>query len=111
MRLWEKGSDMGQRASEALDIRFKDLPIYLHANHSAYMRALGRFYYLTDVNDGYWRVQDTAVKNEKGHFVDCSELVPTISELLSIPFAAGHTIEQLFDGLTFYASERACEGA
>ena len=95
---------MGVKAAEALEVSYDDLRTYLHANHSVYMEVEGATYYLTDVNDRYWRVQDTAQLNEKGHYVDCSELVPTISEFLELPFADGESISSLFDKATFYAS-------
>ncbi len=95
---------MGVKAAEVLEVSYDDLRTYLHANHSVYMEVEGATYYLTDVNDRYWRVQDTAQLNEKGHYVDCSELVPTISEFLDLPFADGKSITDLFDQATFYAS-------
>lgn len=103
-----KGSVMGTKAAEALDVSFDELPIYLHANHSMYMEIDGATYYLTDVNDRYWRVQDTSQLNEKGHYVDCSPLVPTISEFLELPFGSDNqTIKGVFDEAVFYASEKA----
>ena len=96
---------MGMKAQEALDIAFDDFTVYLHANHSVYMDVAGASYYLTDANDRYWRVQDTSRLNEKGHYVDCSELVPTISEFLSLPFGdEGACIKDLFADATFHAS-------
>ena len=95
---------MGLKATEALDIAFDDLQVYLHANHSVYMDVDGETYYLTDVNDRYWRVQRTDVLNEKGHYVDTSELVPTISEFLYLPFKDGKSVADLFDEATLYAS-------
>lgn len=97
---------MGIKAPEALDVTFDELTTYLHANHSVYMEVGGETYYLTDVNDRYWRVQDTTQLNDKGHYVDCSELVPTISEFLELPFRDGKSIKDLFDDATFYASEK-----
>ncbi len=97
---------MGIKASEALDVSLEDLKPYLHANHSVYMEVEGDTFYLTDVNDRYWRVQRTDTFNEKGHYVDASELVPTISEFLELPFKDGKSIEDLFDQATFYASEK-----
>ena len=97
---------MGMKAAEALDIAFDDLQVYLHANHSVYMEVEGETYYLTDVNDRYWRVQRTDQLNEKGHYVDASELVPTISEFLRLPFKDGKSIADLFDQATLYASEK-----
>lgn len=100
---------MGTKAAEALDVTYEGLPTYLHANHSVYMEVDGATYYLTDVNDRYWRVQDTTKFNEKGHYVDASELVPTISEFLELPFLEGKSIKDLFDDATFYASEKKAE--
>lgn len=97
---------MGMKAAEALEISYDELPTYLHANHSVYMEVDGATYYLTDVNDRYWRVQDTTQFNDKGHYVDCSELVPTISEFLELPFLDGRSVKDLFDGATFFASEK-----
>ncbi len=97
---------MGTKAAEALDVSFDELPTYLHANHSVYMEVGDATYYLTDVNDQYWRVQDTAQLNEKGHYVDASELVPMVSEFLELPFVEGKSIKDLFDQSTFYASEK-----
>ena len=98
---------MGTKAAEALDVSFDELPTYLHAKHSVYMEVDGATYYLTDVNDQYWRAQDTTKLNEKGHYVDASELVPTLSEFLTLPFADGKSIADVFDKATFYASKKA----
>ena len=103
--IYEEGAEMGAKAEEKLEISQDELKMYLHAKHSVYMDVDGSSYYLTDVNDRYWRVQDTTKLNEKGHYVDCSELVPTLSEFLDLPFGeAGKSINQLFDQATFYAS-------
>ena len=96
---------MGMKAEEKLEIAADDLKTYLHANHSVYMDVNGESYYLTDANDRYWRVQDTSKMNEKNHYTDCSELVPTLSEFLSLPFGeANKCIMDLFDEADFYAS-------
>ena len=97
---------MGVKAAEPLDIEFDELKNYLHTNHAIYMDIDGESYYLTDVNDRYWRVQDTSQLNDKDHYVDCSELVPTIAEFLELPFGDGKTIKGVFDEATFYASEK-----
>ena len=98
---------MGQKAADALAITFEELPNYLRANHSIYMDVDGSSYYITDANDIYWRVQDTSKLNEKGHYVDCSELIAVLSEFLDLPFGEeGKSISQLFDQATFYASEK-----
>lgn len=98
---------MGQKATEELDVSFDELPMYLRAHHSAYMEVEGALYYLTDVNDGYWRAQDTSQLNDKGHYVDASELVQTIGEFMALPFVDGKTVEEVFDKATFYASEKS----
>ena len=95
---------MGTKAVDALEISFEDMPMYLRAKHSVYMDVNGASYYLTDVNDRYWRAQDTSQKNEKGHYVDCSPLVPTIAEFLDLPFHEGKSIRDLAAEATFYAS-------
>ena len=96
---------MGLKAEEKLEISADDFRTYLHANHSVYMDVNGASYYLTDANDRYWRVQDTSKMNEKNHYTDCSELVPTISEFLSLPFGEENkSIMDLFDQAEFYAS-------
>ena len=97
---------MGKKDVEALEITIDELPTYLHTNHSAYMEVADGLYYLTDVNDQYWRAQDTNQFNEKGHYVDCSELVPTVGEFLDIPFVDGKSLKEVFDDATFYASEK-----
>lgn len=95
---------MGVKSEEVLDIDYEGLQPYLHANHSVYMDYDAHSYYLTDVNDRYWRVQDTEELNEKGHYVDCSPLVSTISEFLELPFVEGKCIKDVFDDSVFYAS-------
>ncbi|MEG0070399.1 MAG: CDP-alcohol phosphatidyltransferase [Raoultibacter sp.] len=95
---------MGKQAGEALEISCDMVPEYLHANHSVFMQVGTTTYYLTDVNDRYWRAQDTNTLNDKGHFVDASELVPTVAEFMELPFVEGKTILQVFDRATFYAS-------
>ena len=95
---------MGQKADEALDIPCDDLAEYLHNKHSVYMDYEGKDYYLTDVNESYWRAQDTTSLNEKGHYTDCSELVPTLGEFLKLPFLDGKSVEDVASAATFHAS-------
>ena len=98
---------MGMKAEEKLEIAADDLKTYLHANHSVYMDVNGASYYLTDANDRYWRVQDTSKMNEKNHYTDCSELVPTLSEFLSLPFGeANKSVMDLFEEAEFFASTK-----
>ena len=92
---------MGKRATEALDLDYNGLVDYLHSNHSVYMKVGSAMYYLTDVNFQSWRAQDTSKRNEKNHYVDCSDLVPTLDEFLSIPFSK---VADVFDTAKFYAS-------
>ena len=80
---------MGKKSSEVLQISYEDLVEYLHSNHSVYMQVGHQVYYLTDVNFEAWRAQDTSIRNSKNHFVDCSELVPTVDEFLALPFING----------------------
>ena len=90
---------MGKKAAEALDINYDELAEYLHVNHSVYMKVDSSIYYLTDANFESWRAQDTS-----RHYIDCSELVPTVDEFLSLPFVSGKTIKDVFSHATFYAS-------
>ena len=101
---------MGKKASEALDINYDQLADYLHYNHSVYMKVDNKVYYLTDVNYEAWRAHDTSIRNSKNHFVDCSDLVPTVDEFLSLPFAEGHTIKEVFDHAEFYHSVKGVKG-
>ena len=95
---------MGKKAQEVLKISYDELIDYLHVHHSIYMRFGTKVYYITDANENYWRAQDTSIRNHKNHFVDCSDLVPTLGEFMSLRFANGHTIEEVFDQSQFYAS-------
>lgn len=95
---------MGKKAAEALEISYEELADYLHTNHSVYMKVDNDVYYLTDVNYEAWRAQDTSRRNNKNHFVDCSDLVPTVDEFLALPFINGHTIKDVFESARFYAS-------
>lgn len=95
---------MGVKAEEKLEIAREELPGYLMANHAVYVELAGKLYYLTDANDQYWRFQDTDVLNEKGHYTDCSVLVPVVSEILTLEVADGKSIGNAFDEAVFYAS-------
>ena len=97
---------MGIKTTEELFVTFDDLKNYLHAKHSAYVEVDGRTFYLTDANDKYWRAQDTNTFNEKGHYVDASELVPVLSEFLELPFIEGESIRDVFDRAKFYVSQK-----
>ena len=100
---------MGKKAAEALEINYDDLADYLHKNHSVYMRVDNDVYYLTDVNYEAWRAQDTSLRNSKNHFVDCSDLVPTVDEFLALPFVNGRTIKDSFSHATFSESVKGAK--
>ena len=102
---------MGRMSTEPLQIEtIDDLVDYLRGAHSAYVQYGAQTYYLTDANDIYWRAQNTNELNEKGHFVDCSELVPVLSEFIDLPFYESSTgkksLRDMFDRCTFYASRK-----
>ena len=97
---------MGVKAESPLELSREELAPYLSAHHSAYMQLGDELFYLTDVNDHYWRVQCTSQLNDKGHYTDCSELVPTIGEFLALPFKDGKSVSDLFEEATFFASEK-----
>ena len=100
---------MGQMTNEALELDNVDQLIgYLRAQHSAYLKYQDVTYYLTDANDIYWRAQDVNVKNEKGHYTDCSTLIPMVTEFVNDPFLPeGASIASAFAECTFYASVKA----
>lgn len=95
---------MGKRAEEVLELDYNELVDYLHHNHSIYMRIDSNVYYITDANFEAWRAQDTSKRNHKDHYVDCTDLCPTLDEFLSIPFVHGCTIKEVFPQCKFYAS-------
>ena len=97
---------MGRKAEQALELTFDDLYTYLRANHSIFMQVGDATYYLTDVNDHDWRAQDATQLNDKGHFVDCSDLVYILSDFLSLGFMNGQSVKDVFADATFYASEK-----
>ena len=95
---------MGIKAQEALNVDFDGLVDHLRTQHSAYAVIGEDTYYLTDCNSHYWRVQRTDELNEKGHYVDASELVPTVSEFVELPFKDDKSIKDLFEDAEFFAS-------
>ena len=95
---------MGFKAEESLDLSFDEFANYLRAHTRIFMDVEGKEYYLTHT-DGYWRAQDCAVLNDKGHFTDCSELVPLLSEFLGLPWLeGGKSITDVFESATFWKS-------
>lgn len=94
---------MGQKAEETISFDYEGFVNYLRAKTRVFMDVDGATYYLTHT-DGYWRAQDCSKLNDKNHFVDCSELVPTLSELLGLAWLDGKTVEDVFDKAVFYES-------
>ena len=95
---------MGKKADVAIKLTLAELKDYLHNEHSIYMEIDNKLYYLTDVNFQAWRAQDTSELNEKDHYVDCSDLVPTVDEFTVVKFHDGKCLEEIADEATFYPS-------
>lgn len=95
---------MGVQAEEVLEVGSLDeFANYLRANTRVFMELGDKTYYLTHT-DGYWRAQDCSELNDKGHFVDCSELVSTLNELLGLTWLDGKSVEDVFADAKFYKS-------
>ncbi len=95
---------MGLQAEETLEIEdFEEFSNYLRAHTRVFMEVGGKTYYLTHT-DGYWRAQDCAVFNDKGHFTDCSELVPTLGEFVGLPWIENKSLADVFHESKFYRS-------
>ena len=94
---------MGRKAEETISFDYDGFVNYLRAKTRVFMDVDGAEYYLTHT-DGYWRAQDCSQLNEKEHFVDCSELVPTLNELLGLKWLDGKSVEDVFDKATFFES-------
>ena len=95
---------MGVQAEEVLEVgSFDEFANYLRANTRVFMELGDKTYYLTHT-DGYWRAQDCSELNDKGHSVDCSELVPTLNELLGLAWLDGKSVEDVFADAKFYKS-------
>ena len=94
---------MGKQAEETLEFTFDELVSYLRSKTRVFMEVDGHTYYLTHT-DEYWRAQDCSQFNDKGHFVDCSELVSTLDELLGLAWLDGKTVADVFDQARFFES-------
>lgn len=94
---------MGKMAEEAVEIGPDTLDAYLRSNTRVFAR-VGEYTYYVTHTDGYWRIQDCANLNEKGHFSDCSDLVPTVNELINLPFHNGRTLLELAGEAGFFPS-------
>lgn len=100
---------MGKKSTEPLKLSLCELKEHLHAHHSVYMQLEDALYYLTDVNFQAWRVQDTAKLNDKGHYTDCSDLVPSVDEFMVVDFGDGKCLKDTVDEAVFFASVPANE--
>lgn len=94
---------MGKMAEETVEIGPDTLDGYLRANTRVFAEVGEKTYYVTHT-DGYWRIQDCANLNEKGHFSDCSDLVPTVNEVINLPFHNGRTLLELAGEAEFFPS-------
>ena len=94
---------MGVMAEDTVEISPDELDNYLRSNTRVFAKVGEGTYYVTHT-DGYWRVQDCGKLNEKGHFTDCSELVPTVNELLHLRCIDGKSLYDLAEEAEFYAS-------
>lgn len=94
---------MGLKADQEIVLDFEGLLSYLRSKTRVFMDVDGHEYYVTHT-DGYWRVQDCERLNDKGRFVDCSELVTTLSELVELPWLDGKSVHDLTENATFFES-------
>ena len=94
---------MGLKAEQEISLDFEGLLSYLRSKTRVFMDVDGHEYYVTHT-DGYWRVQDCEQLNDKGRFVDCSELVTTLPELVELPWLDGKSIHDLAEGAAFHES-------
>ena len=97
---------MGLKAAEPLQIAPEELSSYLSVKHAVYMDYAGASYYLTDANENYWRVQDTSVLNDKGHYIDVTSPLARVEEFLAEPAVDGKSVADMAPEATFYASEK-----
>ena len=94
---------MGVMAEETVEIGPDTLDGYLRSNTRVFAKVGDATYYVTHT-DGYWRVQDCGKLNDKGHFTDCSELVPTVGEVINLPCIDGKSLLDVAAEAEFYAS-------
>ena len=97
---------MGLKAAEPLQIAPEELAAYLSAKHAIYMDVADASYYLTDANENYLRVQDTAKLNDKGHYTDVTTPIARVEEFLAEPAIEGKSVLDAAPEATFYASEK-----
>lgn len=94
---------MGFKAGEIVDVDFEGFLKYLRAKTRVFVDVDEHRYYITHT-DGYWRVQDCDVLNDKGHFTDCSELVNTVCEVVELPWIAGRSLHDAYTDAVVYES-------
>ena len=94
---------MGLKAEEEISLSAEELQSYLRSKSRVFMNVDGHQYYITHT-DSYWRVQDCEKLNEKGRFTDCSELVPTLSDFMGLPWLDGKSVTDVAADATFAAS-------
>lgn len=94
---------MGVMAEETVEIGPDALDGYLRSKTRVFAKVGEDTYYVTHT-DGYWRVQDCGKINDKGHFTDCSELVPTLNEVLHLPCIGGKSLLDIAGEAEFYES-------
>ncbi len=98
-----KGVTMGVMAEDSIEISPDELDGYLRAKTRLFAKVGEETYYVTHT-DGYWRVQDCGKLNDKGHFTDCSELVPTVNEVLHLPCIDGKSLYDVAPIAEFFDS-------
>lgn len=94
---------MGMKADQEISLDFEELLSYLRSKTRVFMDVEGHEYYITHT-DGYWRVQDCEVLNDKGRFSDCTELVNTLPELVELQWLNGKSIHDLTADAKFHES-------
>lgn len=94
---------MGFKAGDVINVDFEGFLKYLRAKTRVFVVVNGRDYYITHT-DGYWRIQDCAVLNDKGHFSDCSDLVNTVCEVVELPWIEGCSLHDLYRDAVVYES-------
>ena len=94
---------MGFQPGNVIEEDFEGFLKYLRAKMRVFVDLSGHEYYITHT-DGYWRVQDCNMLNDKGHFTDCSELVNTVCEVVELPWFDGRSLHDVFPSAVLYES-------
>ncbi len=96
------------QAGDQIETDFEGLLKLLRSTTRAFVTVGGHEYYITHT-DGYWRVQDCELLNDKGHFSDCSELVNTLCEVVELPWIGGRSLHDSFADARVYEAVPAEE--